>query len=140
MVFEQIFEPGFSFKGDRDDDETPFDIYYVVKRSLNPAIVKITANRRLMISGENFLLPKYEPAVPQTNTQATKDQAKVGKYFVALRFPARPDTEFAKINSAETAEAVFVLAHPINITSGVKNIPPPVPVRPDKSPNPAPIP
>lgn len=108
--------------------------------SFNPAIVKTTANRRLIITGENFLLPKYEPAVPQINALAINDQAKAGKYFVALRFPARPETELTKINSAETADAVFVRAHPINITSGVKKIPPPVPVKPAKSPNPAPTP
>ena len=103
-------------------------------------MVKTTANRRLIISGENFLLPKYEPTVPQINALAINDQAKAGKYFVAVKLPARPETELTKINTAETADAVFVFAHPINIASGVKNIPPPVPVRPDKSPNPAPIP
>ena len=61
-------------------------------------MVKTTANRRLIIMGENFLLPKYEPAVPQSNALATNDHAKVGKYFVALRFPARPETELTKIN------------------------------------------
>ena len=103
-------------------------------------MVKTTANKRLIITGENFLLPKYEPTVPKTNALTTKDQAKAGKYLVALRFPAKPEAEFTKIKSAETADAVFVFAHPIKIASGVKKIPPPVPVRPDKSPNPAPIP
>jgi hypothetical protein len=116
------------------------DRNYPVNMSFNPAIVNTTANKRLIITGENFLLPKYEPAVPQTSTLTINDQAKGGKYLVALRFPDRPETELTKMNSAETADAVFVLAHPINMTSGVKKIPPPVPVKPAKSPNPAPTP
>jgi hypothetical protein len=124
----------------RDPPERLARYFYCVNMSLNPAMVKTTANRRLIITGENFLLPRYEPAIPQTNALATNDQAKVGKYFVALRFPARPETEFTKTNNAETEDAVFVRAHPISITSGVKNIPPPVPVKPAKSPNPAPAP
>ena len=88
---------------------------------------------------ENLLLPKYEPAVPKSAALTIKGKINAGKYPVEPILPVNPAMEFTRINRAETAEAVFVLAHPINITKGDKNIPPPVPVRPDKSPRPAPM-
>ena len=70
-------------------------------------MIRTTASSRLMSTGENLLLPKKEPAVPQTTALATNDHANVGNHFVALRFPARPEMEFARMNSAETADAVL---------------------------------
>src|SRR5438445_8161755 len=65
---------------------------------------------------------------------------RLGIERVALRLPIRPAIELTKINMAEMAEAVFVRAQCMKITSGVKKIPPPVPVRPESKPSPAPTP
>src|SRR5260370_41665630 len=42
------------------------------------------------------------------------------------------------MNSAETAAACRICAHRQNSRSGVRNIPPPVPVNPERNPRPAP--
>ena len=53
--------------------------------------------------------------------------------------PSRPEAEFTRMKSAETAAAVLVRARRMSKSSGVRKMPPPVPVRPDSSPSPAPI-
>src|SRR3954454_25076527 len=65
--------------------------------------------------------------------------AKTGKCFVLLKLPSKPVAELTRINNAETAAAVLVRAQRISSSSGVRKIPPPVPVRPDSKPKPAPI-
>src|SRR5207302_8404201 len=52
--------------------------------------------------------------------------------------PARPAIEFVKINNAETADACFVFAQLEKSRRGVRKIPPPVPVRPERNPMPEP--
>src|SRR6184192_3690156 len=49
-----------------------------------------------------------------------------------------PAIEFTQMNNAETAAAWRMCAHSQNSNSGVRNIPPPVPVRPERKPSPAP--
>src|SRR2546425_8763833 len=44
------------------------------------------------------------------------------------------------MKSAETAAACRICAQPQNRRSGVRKIPPPVPVKPERNPRPAPIP
>ena len=63
-----------------------------------------------------------------------------GSVCVLLKLPTRPDSEFTSMNSAETAEAVLVRAQCIKIRSGVRKMPPPVPVNPASNPRPAPMP
>jgi len=58
--------------------------------------------------------------------------------FRAAEVAEKPGIELTRMNRAETAEAVFVLAHRIKISKGVRKIPPPVPVNPESSPSPAP--
>src|SRR5256885_13586585 len=43
------------------------------------------------------------------------------------------------MNNAKTAAAWRMCAHSQNRNSGVRNIPPPVPVRPERKPRPAPV-
>src|SRR5262249_51403680 len=57
-----------------------------------------------------------------------------------VKYPTSPPTEFTKMNSAETAAAWRMRAHSQNKRSGVRKIPPPVPVRPARRPSPAPTP
>ena len=55
------------------------------------------------------------------------------------RLPSRPEPEFTRIKRAETAAAVLVRAHRMSRSSGVRKMPPPVPVRPESNPRPAPM-
>jgi hypothetical protein len=48
--------------------------------------------------------------------------------------PSSPAIEFTRMNTTEVAAAVFVGAQRMTIISGVRKIPPPVPVRPESSP------
>ena len=92
----------------------------------------------LMIIGEKCLLPTYDPMVPPTTAEIAIGNAKKGNCFVPEIFPRRPAMEFTKMKPAETADAVFVRDHFIKTNSGVKNIPPPTPVTPERKPRPAP--
>jgi len=56
---------------------------------------------------------------------ASNGNANVGSCFVLLRLPRSPEIELTRMNRAETAEAVFVLAHRIKISKGVRKIRPP---------------
>ncbi len=90
-------------------------------------------------SGENFLLPKKEPNIPPIITEIASGAETAGSENVEEKIPAKPAIEFTKINGAEIAAAVFVFAHFKKIKSGVKNIPPPTPIRPESNPRAAPI-
>jgi hypothetical protein len=67
---------------------------------------------------------------------AERTSANAGMDCLALTKPARPAIEFTKINNAETADACFVFAHLEKRRRGVRKIPPPVPVRPERNPIP----
>ena len=62
------------------------------------------------------------------------------EFLVALMLPARPDAELSRMNGADTAAAVLVRPQRRKIRSGVRKIPPPVPVRPDSRPSSPPAP
>src|SRR5260370_41610585 len=76
--------------------------------------------------------------VPPATAQKTRGRANNGSCRVLLMLPARPEIELTRMNSAETADAVFVFAQRMKIKIGVRKIPPPVPVNPESSPRPAP--
>src|SRR5262249_46361144 len=67
-----------------------------------------------------------------------KGTAIAGNDLLALQFPSKPAIELTKMNIAEIAEAVFVGAQWRIITTGVRKMPPPVPVSPERSPSPPP--
>ena len=106
--------------------------------SLNPAIASTIANSFLINVCENRRLPRYEPTAPPDTAATTNGSANKGSCLVLLMLPRRPEIELTRINSAETADAVFVFAQRIKISKGVRNMPPPVPVNPESSPSPAP--
>ena len=49
--------------------------------------------------------------------------------------PAKPAKELSKINKTDTAAAPRVLHQRVNSNSGVRNMPPPVPVKPANKPS-----
>src|ERR1035437_8233734 len=66
-------------------------------------------------------------------------RASGGSRRVLARLPSRPEAEFTRMKRAETAAAVLVRAQRISRSSGVRKMPPPVPVRPESNPRPAPM-
>src|SRR6184192_4454655 len=89
-----------------------------------------------MVRTGNLRLPKCEPTVPPMIAAPERTAAKAGMDCLALAKPARPAIEFAKINNAETADACFVFAQLEKSKRGVRKIPPPVPVSPERNPKP----
>src|SRR2546429_8422935 len=59
-------------------------------------------------------------------------------YCLAQTNPAGPAIEFNKINNEKTADACFVFAQLEKSKRGVRKIPPPVPVSPERNPMPEP--
>ena len=55
------------------------------------------------------------------------------------RNPNIPEIEFTKMNKVETAAVCFKFAQPNKSKIGLKTIPPPIPIKPDKNPTIAPI-
>ena len=108
--------------------------------NLQPAIIKTIARNRLMVTGFSLLLPKYDPTTPPIITAIPRGKISDGMFSVERKFPNKPEIEFNKINSAETAAAFFVVAQRISKSNGVRKIPPPVPVSPDNNPRKAPTP
>lgn len=53
--------------------------------------------------------------------------------------PTNPEAEFRKMNTADTAAASLTEAHLIKIKIGLRRIPPPIPIKPEKKPNPVPM-
>src|SRR5438270_2721183 len=99
---------------------------------------RTVASKIEMVRTGNLRLPKCEPIAPPMIAAAERMNANAGMDCLALTKPARPAIEFTKMNNAETADACFVFAHLENRRRGVRNIPPPVPVRPERNPIPEP--
>jgi hypothetical protein len=105
---------------------------------LNPAIINTTPRSRRRVVLPNRLLPYSAPRYPPTTAATAQRGIVAGNAATLERCPSKPAMEFARINAAETPEVSRASAHPMNNKSGLKNIPPPVPVRPDNNPIPTP--
>ena len=86
-----------------------------------------------------FLLPKYPPRIPPIKTTAIKDTEDIGTIPPFDKNPKSPEIEFTKINNAETAALFLISAQPKSKITGLKMIPPPIPINPDKNPITAPM-
>ena len=86
-----------------------------------------------------FLLPKYPPRTPPITTIHIKITEEMGTVPPCKTKPNKPAIEFTKINNAEIAAVCFIVAHPKSSNIGLKMIPPPIPINPDKNPITAPI-
>src|SRR5438445_11814683 len=101
-------------------------------------MTRTVASKMEMVRTGNWRLPKYEPIAPPMIAAAERTSANAGMDCLALTKPARPAIEFTRINNAETADACFVFAQLEKSKRGVRKIPPPVPVRPERNTMPAP--
>ena len=119
-------------------EKSVFQLIQRVKINLQPAMTRTVASKIEMVRTGNLRLPKCEPIAPPMIAAAERITANAGMDCLALINPARPAIEFTKINNAETADACFVFAHLEKSKRGVRKIPPPVPVRPERNPIPEP--
>ena len=73
-------------------------------------------------------------------TTGTSTRVSDGMPRLPVRKPPSPAIELTRMNNAETAAACRMCAHRQTSNNGVRKMPPPVPVRPERSPMPAPTP
>src|SRR5438105_7391715 len=72
------------------------------------------------------------------NTAAPHTGTFAGSWATLEKWPSNPEMEFTRMKGAEIADAARISDQPIYSRSGLRNIPPPTPVRPDRNPIAAP--
>ena len=77
--------------------------------------------------------------MPPIKTTVIKDTEDIGTIPPFDKKPKSPEIEFTKINNAETAALFLMSAQPKSKITGLKIMPPPMPINPDKNPINAPI-
>ena len=75
------------------------------------------------------------PISPPIATATTSSEATRGSVLPALIHPISPAIEFTKINTADVPATCFTGADLMKRRVGVRNTPPPTPVRPERSPS-----
>ena len=79
----------------------------------------MTIDKRILAQRTGSLkLPSVAPMLPPMMTKIASQCHPAGMLRPELASPASPETELTKMNTAETAEAVLVLAQPIHNKSG----------------------
>ena len=111
---------------------------YLVKINFVPAIRRTVARKSEIARTARCLLPRCDPMVPPMIAAAARKRPSEGIERTFVKYPTSPAIEFTQMNSAETAAACRMCAHRQNSNNGVRNIPPPVPVSPERNPRPAP--
>ena len=111
-----------------------------MKISLHPARTRTIARIIEIMRTGKCRLPNCEPRVPAITAATARIQAKFGTARPLEMYPTKPAIELTRMNKAETAAALRIDAQRQNRSSGVRKIPPPVPVRPERNPMPAPVP
>src|SRR3990172_5661788 len=105
---------------------------------LKPATASTIASSRLIAGPPRRRLPYAEPIYPPTTATTAHTGNATGNAVLAETTPSSPATEFTKIKAAATPETCRISAQPLKTRRGLKNIPPPTPVKPDKRPSPPP--
>ena len=82
--------------------------------------------------------PSWVPTSAPMTTAPTKYGSSGGSCPTLVRFPARPAIETHRMKPADMPDVFRTASHPKNRISGLRKMPPPVPVRPDSAPIPAP--
>jgi len=85
-------------------------------------------------------LPASEPMTAPTTTAPIQRGRVLGSEARRETLPARPAIELPRMKGAARPEAARVSAHPAKSSTGLRKMPPPVPVRPESSPMAAPMP
>src|SRR5712691_5639999 len=106
--------------------------------SFRPASASTTASSRRSVTSASRRTPNSEPTMPPTTTAPAHSGAALGSACTLMVSPKRPATELTRIKAAETLALWRGSAHPITRRSGLKKMPPPIPVSPETKPSPAP--
>ena len=101
---------------------------------LNAAITSVNARHRLSNTEEKVFAPRYEPINPPIDAAIKRGVSKPISIIPDDNLPSKPLIELISIKNAETALVFFGFAQFINIISGLKNIPPPIPTIPEIKP------
>ena len=98
----------------------------------------VTASRRCIVDALKRPLPNSAPTRPPTIT-ASIHHGKLGEISIlVVSKPAKPEIELERIKADATPDITRMGAHCISNINGLRNTPPPTPVRPDKNPRPDP--
>ena len=76
---------------------------------------------------------------PPRPAAASHNGNEAGRVGIVAHVPASAAAEFRRLKAAVTAAARRVSTHPIRRISGARNMPPPVPVTPERKPMHAPL-
>ena len=107
--------------------------------SLILASNKTAASTNFNLFGFSLKLPIYEPAIPPIMPTVIQINRCWSNLNPPLTSADNPEREFRKINSADAAADSFTLAQWNKMIIGLKIIPPPIPIIPEKNPSIAPI-
>ncbi len=108
------------------------------RMSFPDAMASTSASARRRAMGAMRRLPSQAPSNPPAATAPAHDANEAGSAEGAPP-PSRPETEFTRMNTEEAAAARRASAQPAKSRMGVRKMPPPVPVKPARSPSPIPM-
>jgi hypothetical protein len=115
------------------------DLHHGTKRSLRAAMTSTTLRARRSQTSLNQVDPSVEPRNPPNATVPTAGSKWVGTDCRPAITPRRPEIELMRTNGAVIAAASRAVIHCERMRTGVKNMPPPVPVSPARRPRTAPV-
>ena len=100
--------------------------FFYTKNNLMEAMRSTKAKIHFTFAFEAIAAPQRAPKKPPTKEAASQYKIWDWSNGIQVFKPANPETEFTKINKAETAAASFKEAHRNKSTKGLKIIPPPI--------------
>ena len=96
---------------------------------------KTPLNTYFKVTFSILFAPLYAPMEPPRKATATHTRIMGWRLAPSMAKPENPAIEFTKINKAEMAAVSLMFAHPNNNMIGLRIIPPPIPIRPEKKPS-----
>jgi len=136
MTFS-VYAPNIS-DSSRSESPLPSRDHQAIAIIFVPAITSTMARIFCIVGLPMRLLPYSAPAKPPITAAAAHSGKAEGKTGADAVMPSRAEIELTRINAAAMPEMIFTLAHRKYRRSGLKNIPPPTPVSPERSPRTAP--
>jgi hypothetical protein len=103
-----------------------------------PEMTSTRAKNRRSVTSAIWRMPKADPTMPPSTAATASTKVLGGSDWMLEMCPKSPAIEFTKMKAEEIPAACRKLAHPMNSKSGLRKMPPPIPVRPDRKPRTAP--
>ena len=98
------------------------------------AIINTIASRNFNLMTLIFFAPEYDPANPPTKAIASIKPMVVSMLIPFIIDPDNPARLLTNMNKADTAAVCFISAQCKSNIKGLKIIPPPMPIIPEKKP------